>query len=62
MNDQSRFNPFSLVGKRLLITGASSGLGRTIALSCARMGAELVVTGRNTARLTGTLDELSAIS
>ncbi|TXD42437.1 SDR family oxidoreductase [Xanthomonas campestris] len=62
MNDQSRFNPFSLVGKRLLVTGASSGLGRTIALSCARMGAELVVTGRNTARLTGTLDELSAIS
>ncbi|MCS3810969.1 SDR family oxidoreductase [Xanthomonas sp. 4461] len=62
MNDQTRFNPFSLAGKRLLVTGASSGLGRTIALNCARMGAGLVVTGRDTARLTGTLDELHAIS
>jgi NAD(P)-dependent dehydrogenase (short-subunit alcohol dehydrogenase family) len=40
-------NPFSLAGKRILVTGASSGIGRTTALECSRMGALLVLTGRN---------------
>ncbi|MCP6134306.1 SDR family NAD(P)-dependent oxidoreductase, partial [Klebsiella pneumoniae] len=40
-------DPFSLAGKRILVTGASSGIGRQIAISCAEQGAELVITGRN---------------
>jgi len=51
-------DPFSLQGKRILITGASSGIGRQIALSCAEMGAQLVISGRNEARLAETFATL----
>lgn len=51
----SMINPFSLKGKRILITGASSGIGRATALECGRMGASLVLTGRNEERLRETL-------
>ncbi len=56
------FNPFSLASKRVLVTGASSGLGQAIALSCARMGAELIITGRDQGRLTKTFEDLLSIS
>lgn len=45
------FNPFSLSGKLVLVTGASSGIGRGIALACAKMGATVMLNGRNEARL-----------
>jgi NAD(P)-dependent dehydrogenase (short-subunit alcohol dehydrogenase family) len=45
------FNPFSLEGKTILITGASSGIGRGIAVECSKMGAKLIITGRNLNRL-----------
>lgn len=45
------YNPFSLEGKTILVTGASSGIGRATALVCAKMGARLVVTGRDEKRL-----------
>lgn len=45
------YNPFSLKGKKILVTGASSGIGRQIAIECAKMGALLFVTGRNSQRL-----------
>ena len=45
------YNPFSLEGKTILVTGASSGIGRATALECAKMGARLVVTGRDEKRL-----------
>jgi NAD(P)-dependent dehydrogenase (short-subunit alcohol dehydrogenase family) len=48
-------SPFSLIGKRILITGESSGIGRAAAMMCAHMGADLVVTGRNKERLEQTL-------
>lgn len=44
-------NPFTLEGKTLLITGASSGIGKAIALESSRMGASLIITGRNQVRL-----------
>ena len=51
-------NPFSLEGKTILVTGASSGIGRATAIACSQMGAVLVVTGRNEPRLQETLDAL----
>lgn len=48
-------NPFSLTGKTVLVTGASSGIGRAVATECSRLGARLVITGRNTERLDETL-------
>lgn len=48
-------NPFSLSGKSILITGASSGIGRAIAIYCAGMGATLFLTARNEDRLKETL-------
>lgn len=52
------FNPFSLVGKQILVTGASSGIGKGIALACAKMGATVIVTGRNVERLNDTLSQM----
>lgn len=42
---------FSLSGKTILITGASSGIGRCIAIACAEAGASVVLNGRNVSRL-----------
>ena len=48
-------NPFSLEGKTILVTGASSGIGRGIAVECSKMGARVVINGRNQERLNETL-------
>lgn len=52
------FNPFSLTGKTILVTGASSGIGRGIAVTCSKMGANIVLGGRNETRLNETLSEM----
>lgn len=52
-------NPFSLSGKIILVTGASSGIGRQTAIECSRMGADVVLTARNKERLQETLDLMS---
>ena len=52
-------NPFSLEGKCILVTGASSGIGRGIVVACAKMGAKVVLSGRNEARLQETLTCMS---
>lgn len=52
-------NPFTLEGKRILVTGASSGIGRQIAISCSHMGASVVITGRDEARLAETAKALA---
>ena len=41
------YNPYSLEGKTILVTGASSGIGRSTAIECSRLGAKLVITARN---------------
>lgn len=49
------FNPFSLEGKVILVTGASSGIGRGIAVTCSKMGATVILTGRNQMKLGASL-------
>ena len=44
-------NPFSLEGKTVLVTGASSGIGRGIAIECSKMGAKVVLNARNEEQL-----------
>lgn len=51
-------NPFSLEGKTILVTGASSGIGKATAIECSHLGAKVVVSGRNKERLNQTLSEL----
>lgn len=48
-------NPFSLESKTVLVTGASSGIGRQTAVVCSGMGAKVVLTARNEDRLNETL-------
>lgn len=45
------YNPFTLEGKTILVTGASSGIGKATAIECSKMGARLIITGRNAERL-----------
>ena len=52
-------NPFSLDGKTILVTGASSGIGRGIAIACAQMGATVILNGRNRERLEETLSQMA---
>ena len=52
------YNPFSLEGKIILVTGSTSGIGRTTAIECSKMGARVVVTGRNEERAQETLSML----
>lgn len=51
-------SPFSLQGKTVLITGASSGIGKSIAIECSKMGANLIITGRNKDKLENTFQLL----
>ena len=52
------YNPYQLTGKTILVTGASSGIGRATAIECSKLGAKLVITARNEVRLKETLDAL----
>lgn len=52
------YNPFSLFGKTILVTGASSGIGKSIAIECSKMGANLIISGRNSERLSKTFSKL----
>jgi NAD(P)-dependent dehydrogenase (short-subunit alcohol dehydrogenase family) len=49
-------DPYSLVGKTILITGASSGIGRSIAIHSAKKRAKLLLMGRDPDRLKETLE------
>ena len=52
-------NPFSLIGKTILVTGASSNIGRQIAVKCSEMGAKVIATARNEERLNETLAKMT---
>ena len=53
-----QFNPFSLQGKTIVVTGASSGIGRQCAIDFSRMGATVILIARNRERLAETLSAL----
>lgn len=55
------FNPFTLNGKTILITGASSGIGRATAIECTKLGAKVIITGRNKERLLQTYSQLEGV-
>jgi NAD(P)-dependent dehydrogenase (short-subunit alcohol dehydrogenase family) len=50
-----------LQGRAILITGAGSGLGRALALGCARAGASVILAGRNGAKLDRVYDEIETL-
>lgn len=54
------YNPFSLEGKTILVTGASSGIGKAVSVTCSKMGARIIATGRNEARLKETVSQLES--
>ena len=56
--NQPEFNPMSMVGRTIMVTGASSGIGRATAIYASRLGARLVICGRNSDRLSAVLAEL----
>lgn len=52
------YNPYSLEGKTILVTGASSGIGKATAIEASKLGATVVITARDAARLQDTFDQL----
>lgn len=52
------YNPFSLEGKTILVTGASSGIGQETAIQCSKMGARVIITARSEERLKQTLSQM----
>ena len=52
------FNPYNLEGKTILITGASSGIGKSTAINASKLGATVIITARDAIRLQETFDAL----
>lgn len=52
------FNPFSLAGKTILVTGAASGMGKATAVACAKMGARIIAADFNSEGMVRTISEL----
>ncbi len=56
------YNPFSLERKTILVTGASSGIGQSIAVTASKMGANVIISGRNEDKLKNTLSLMAGNS
>ena len=54
-------NPFTLEGQRVLVTGASSGLGRHFAVTLAKAGAAVAVAARSTEKLVDSAKEIRGL-
>jgi NAD(P)-dependent dehydrogenase (short-subunit alcohol dehydrogenase family) len=53
------FNPFTIAGKTILVTGAASGMGKATAIACAKMGATIIAADFNRDGLSATMTELT---
>lgn len=53
------YNPFNLNDKTILITGASSGIGKATAIECAKLGAKIIATARKEELLKSLMNELN---
>ena len=53
------FNPMDLTGRRILVTGASSGIGRACAILMSRLGAAVVLVARDEKRMGETLSQMT---
>lgn len=58
LNQTSEFNPLDLTSRKILVTGASSGIGRATAIYLSRLGARVVIIGRSEQRLQETFTQL----
>lgn len=54
----TQLNPFSLSGKHIIVTGASSGIGRDVAIWLSKQGAVITLVARDVERLKASLDLL----
>lgn len=52
------FNPFTLEGKTILITGAASGMGKATAIACSKMGGRIIAADYNEDGLANAMNEL----
>ena len=57
----AKLEPVDLSGRTILVTGASGGFGRALAIDCGRAGASVVLAGRNGAKLDRLYDEIVAL-
>lgn len=57
---EHRAGPAELDGRIIAITGASDGIGRAVALDCARHGATVILVGRSERKLEAVLSEIDA--
>jgi NAD(P)-dependent dehydrogenase (short-subunit alcohol dehydrogenase family) len=53
--------PKCLTGKTILITGAGAGIGKTLALECAKLGAQVILLGKTVKKLESVYDQIAAI-
>ena len=54
-------SPFSLEGKVAIVTGGSTGIGRSIALALAQSGADVAVASRTVEELEATCQEIRSL-
>ena len=58
-SDKAVYNPYTLENRHVLVTGASSGIGRQTAIECSRLGASVIITARDKGRLEETMSLLA---
>jgi NAD(P)-dependent dehydrogenase (short-subunit alcohol dehydrogenase family) len=63
MSIPKNFTPHAglLAERVILVTGATSGLGRALAIECARAGAAVILSGRNQRKLERVYDEIESL-
>ena len=59
MGLSNNYNPMDLTGKTVLVTGASSGIGKQTAITISRLGAKVICIARNEEMLKDTISALA---